>query len=121
MAHSWKKLKCGCLLHNDGSRTYCAMHSHRVPNAEIVDPEPDSDPPCPKCGSDLGHRVNCPNGIAFTSGANTAPEPDPEPSYLERAKELQNSVPWYPEQVQASALISIAESLERIAAALEVR
>lgn len=28
-----------------------------------VDPE---DYKCPKCGSTLGHRVNCPDGIAFT-------------------------------------------------------
>ena len=27
----------------------------------------DPDHPCPKCGGTIGHRVNCPDGIAFSS------------------------------------------------------
>lgn len=28
-----------------------------------------TDFPCPKCGGEVGHRVNCPDGIATTKGA----------------------------------------------------
>ena len=28
--------------------------------------EEDEEEKCPKCGSIIGHRINCPNGIAFT-------------------------------------------------------
>jgi hypothetical protein len=27
--------------------------------------------PCPKCGGEVGHRINCPDGIAFSNPAST--------------------------------------------------
>lgn len=40
---------------------HAALAAMDAPQPEMPDPEV-----CPKCGSDIGHRINCPDGIAFT-------------------------------------------------------
>jgi len=39
--------------------------------------------PCPVCGGEVGHRINCPRGIAFTGEAAEARRTLPRPRLTE--------------------------------------
>lgn len=84
-------MQCGCIIHDGGGRTYCALHGPRLPDVKIVDPEPKQIPP----------------------------------GYLEQARGvIGGSREWMgsptrPTTAACYGILSIAESLERVAAALE--
>ena len=86
------KLVCGCVMHQDGSRVWCQACG--ADWKDLVDAAPELvDPRC-----DL-------------ESESESGDPDPEPSYLERA--IEEGL-FDPKFRQLYALISIAESLERI-------
>ena len=98
----WKRavLECGCIVYNDGSRVWCQACG--ADWKKLVDAAPELvDPRC-----DL-------------ESESESGDPDPEPSYLERAKGNEYGITW--DARQTNALISIAESLERIADTLSKR
>jgi len=99
-------MDCGCVIHRDGSRVWCATCGAAQPrpgDAEVVDPEPAQQPPPGVAEAQELHDRDW--GV----------EPGPE-DYLARAK-------WYTrnsegDTTETYALISIAESLEKMAAAM---
>ena len=50
--------------------------------------------PCPVCGGEVGHRINCPRGIAFTGEAAEARRTLPRPRLTEAQERARGELAW---------------------------